>query len=707
MEVAYNMAISDKITSMTNHLTADYDAIESVVGEVTVNKNIENIAPLLDNLWEELPHTTGSGTELTINDTRAGKMKVQPMGNTSQTQKTGKNLLNIQTSSSSQFGITVTKNSDGTLKVNGTATADAAVIFNTTVTLAAGTYTLSGCPSGGSFNTYNLNLDQLSTMRDNGSGVTFTLNSERTSTAYVSVKSGVTMNNVIFKPMIVSGSTSGDFEPYTGKKATPNPDNPEQVHTCSGDNEVVVTGKNIFDLKGWLTANNISYTENSDGSLTFSSTVDLYNNPLVFSDTNISVSLSGVITTGTAANPRLQLLNSSNTIVGEITTSTSKRENISACKIRFNYSTAGSVTLKNIMLNTGATAQPYEPYQSSTYPINLPVENLASLETTGTSIGGVSFTKENVVIKINGTTNSSSNFYFNSFRAKSGTATYWVEVTGYTDKASGNCSIILQQSTDNSTWSLLSDISLKSTATHQASVTLDSSKYYRIRWYTENNTFTNATIKIQLEYGNKKNSFTPYGTTPIGLNKISTYKDSFFKAINGDDTYDNLDSATKETLDYGEWYLKKEILRKDLGELNWLYGEGRFYSNDLRYTINKNQGGSVVPNNILCENYTVITPAVWYAKSTIGISVGGSGYGNDGSILVYNSNYTDTTTFKNAMSGNYVYCTLISPTYTKIEGTLAEQLEDVWRVYSYNGQTNVSQSNNDLPFVLDVTALEG
>ena len=240
------MAISDKITSMTNHLTADYDAIESVVGEVTVNKNIENIAPLLDNLWEELPHTTGSGTELTINDTRAGKMKVQLMGNTSQTQKTGKNLLNIQTSSSSQFGITVTKNSDGTLTVNGTATADAAVIFNTTVTLAAGTYTLSGCPSGGSSSTYNLNLDQLSTMRDNGSGVTFTLNSERTSTAYVSVKSGVTMNNVIFKPMIVSGSTSGDFEPYTGKKTTPNPDNPEQVHTCSGDNEVVVTGKNLF-----------------------------------------------------------------------------------------------------------------------------------------------------------------------------------------------------------------------------------------------------------------------------------------------------------------------------------------------------------------------------------------------------------------------------------------------------------------------------
>ena len=166
--------------------------------------------------------------------------------------------------------------------------------------------------------------------------------------------------------------------------------------------------------------------------------------------------------------------------------------------------------------------------QSQTYPINLPVENLASLETTGSVIGGVTFTKENGVIKINGTTTGMANFYFNNFQTKSGSAVFWIEVTGYTDKTSGNASLILQVSDNGSSgWTALGECGFKSTATHQQNVTLDSSKYYRIRWYTTDNTFTNATIKVQLEYGNKKNSFTPYGTTPIELNKISTYKDRF------------------------------------------------------------------------------------------------------------------------------------------------------------------------------------
>ena len=359
------MAIADKITSMTNHLKADYDSLESVVGEVTVDKNIENIAPILDNLYEELPKVTASGTELTINDTRTGKMKVQLLGNTSQTQKTGKNLLNIQTSSSSQFGITVTKNSDGTLTVNGTATADAAVIFNTSVTLEAGTYTLSGCPSGGSASTYNLNLDQLSTMRDNGSGVTFTLNSERTSTAYVSVKSGVTMNNVIFKPMIVSGSTSGDFEPYTGKKATPTPDNPEQVHTCSGDNEVVVTGKNLWNL-------NSSYSySTSTGNW-------------VLTDTNFIIP-AGTYTFSCNNNhagntARFQykyaddvghyvIFNNSTTITFE--------EEVKKVALRLESDT----TISNIQLEKGSIATSYEPYQSSTYPIHLGEYELCKIGT--------------------------------------------------------------------------------------------------------------------------------------------------------------------------------------------------------------------------------------------------------------------------------------------------------------------------------------
>lgn len=143
-------------------------------------------------------------------------------------------------------------------------------------------------------------------------------------------------------------------------------------------------------------------------------------------------------------------------------------------------------------------------------------KNLASLQTSATKIiGGVDFTINNGIININGTTtNDDQNYFFNSFRTNSESAVFSIEVTGYTDRTSSNSSIILQQSDDNSSWSILKELGLKSTSTHQVSVTLDSSKYYRIRWYAKDNTFTNATIKVQLEYGNSKTDFEPYTNGP-------------------------------------------------------------------------------------------------------------------------------------------------------------------------------------------------
>ena len=53
-----------------------------------------------------------------------------------------------------------------------------------------------------------------------------------------------------------------------------------------------------------------------------------------------------------------------------------------------------------------------------------------------------------------------------------------------------------------------------------------------------------------------------------------------------------------------------------------------------------------------------------------------------------------------------VYYGLETPTYTPITGTLAEQLENIYQyLLSYKGQTNISQINNDLPFVISASAL--
>lgn len=139
-------------------------------------------------------------------------------------------------------------------------------------------------------------------------------------------------------------------------------------------------------------------------------------------------------------------------------------------------------------------------------------KNLASIKTSSqTVVGGLAFTIEEGTIKINGTTSQQSDaFFFDSFQTNNGVARFWVDVTGYTDEESDNAYIVLQISDDGSSWSTGAEINLKSTAQHVKNITLDSSKYYRIRFYVKNNTFTNSVIKFQLEYGTTVTPFEPY-----------------------------------------------------------------------------------------------------------------------------------------------------------------------------------------------------
>lgn len=139
-------------------------------------------------------------------------------------------------------------------------------------------------------------------------------------------------------------------------------------------------------------------------------------------------------------------------------------------------------------------------------------KNLATLATSATkSVGGLNFTTDGGYININGTATSNANFYFDSFKLPTNdTATFSVDVSGYTDKPTSNSAVILQSSPDNSNWSSAATIWLLSSEPKSASITLDSSLYYRVRFYvTASSVFTNATIKVQLEKGSAT-TFEPY-----------------------------------------------------------------------------------------------------------------------------------------------------------------------------------------------------
>lgn len=121
-------------------------------------------------------------------------------------------------------GIAFTVNSDGTITVNGTATATVTVQLNNPIYGFTGkTVTLSGCPVTGGANKYGMfYYDTYTSQHDFGNGITF---SPRGYVAlYIHIYSGQTVNNIVFKPQLELGSTATPYEPYQGQTYTPTAD---------------------------------------------------------------------------------------------------------------------------------------------------------------------------------------------------------------------------------------------------------------------------------------------------------------------------------------------------------------------------------------------------------------------------------------------------------------------------------------------------
>ena len=664
------MSIADKITSMTNHLEKDYQALESVVGTVSVNKNIENIAPLLDNLWEELPKVTGSGTSPSISDTRAGKMKLYLSGN-------------------------------------------------------------------------------------------------------------------------------------TGQDGTPTPDAPQTIHNVNGDNTIITTGKNQIGLKSLSSTIISGLTCSVDGDVltingTATAKADIQK--LLFNLTaNTTKTLKFYLESGTFTAGNIGIHLNENEESGQVsfiqipydTASLKSTKTISLTNVNYVwvYATSGSVFNNakfKIMLSDDVNDD-YEPYQISSYPINLPVENLLNLSTLDNA-GGSALTTEVGTDYIKLTQSGSSSWQYRKFMTDLDINKYkgkTITISGISSNNT-NIKIALYNSSKNLIDDLYTTLVIPSDTT---------ASYIGIQLYQSNGTGISGTTtftNLQLEVGTKANTYTPYGTTPIELNKISTYKDGFI--INSgknklplsanDLTFNAYISNTGEytTTTTGNYYASAEYIDFNYAGEEMTLSTGleiAFYNSDktfISYKTRNDNRTQIIPNNtayirIDCYKdninemminlgstalpYEPYGSGEWYLRQEIGsITLNGTEnwtYRNDYSAFYINnttslgtiaplSNYFkgitsgitsndkailfntstlfllyhdlngDTDALKTWLSNNNVTVDYVkaTPTYTKItDSTLLEQLNAVYRAYTYNTQTNFTQINNDLPFNLDATALEG
>lgn len=135
----------------------------------------------------------------------------------------GKNLIPHKYSDTTftTNGITFTLNEDGTVLAKGTATANAMFFINATTPegstlFKAGTYFVSGCPSGGSAYSYYFNVraqDQSAAYNDTGNGCLMKLEKDTRIVLLVRVNKGTAIpDGILFKPQIELGGQPTGYE---------------------------------------------------------------------------------------------------------------------------------------------------------------------------------------------------------------------------------------------------------------------------------------------------------------------------------------------------------------------------------------------------------------------------------------------------------------------------------------------------------------
>ena len=158
---------------------------------------------------------------------------VSPLEHTLTVKLKSKNLLPFPYFHSSmlQAGITYTVNSDGTITANGTATGRSEFVLSANKSdWASGNYVLSGCPSGGSADTYS--LQTINGFSDTGSGLQKNDTAEFARISII-IKKGTTVSNLVFKPQLELGSVSSAYTPFISDFS---------------NSKITLCGKNLTDV---------------------------------------------------------------------------------------------------------------------------------------------------------------------------------------------------------------------------------------------------------------------------------------------------------------------------------------------------------------------------------------------------------------------------------------------------------------------------
>lgn len=387
LEMAMNRLGLPKTILLLENLENDgkYYPVEYELQEKYIDiiyKDLDGITHHLNYGYNEYFTNTASGDYIHLEDSINYPYKELSIdGVCEQETTTGKNLLENKTKNSgTNKGITFTLNSDGSYTLNGTndGTGNSTVFLSSSsnpTTLKAGTYYTIPTPNGVQIVGAKIGggYFQLTANSTNQ----FTLSEDTQAQIYIQVPNGITTtyNNIKVYPMIsTTPITQTEYEPYTGKQPSPNPDYPQEIEVITDSISVKSIGKNLTKVNDFdVNVNNYYYQnnfilENFKNNTTYTLSFDVicskepFSMELGYGNDYYALSIYGTYL-GNQYNGHKKIT---------FTTNNNNYKNLFVRVPRFSTQETYTANVTNIMLVAEDTEQNYEPYKESSITANLP-----------------------------------------------------------------------------------------------------------------------------------------------------------------------------------------------------------------------------------------------------------------------------------------------------------------------------------------------